>query len=182
MSKVLRKLPKLQLEYYKGVAAAHWIFSVENRAAGWLDEAFHARFREVMTHMGLRYGCAVPAYCLMPDHLHVMMWGYAEDADLYLAATFLRKHTVHALRPARYQKQAYDHVLNEKEMERGAFEAICFYILENPVRAKLCELSKDYPYSGSLAPGYPDLRVHEEGYWELYWKIIHRLTAAATGS
>jgi len=118
----------------------------------------------------------------MPDHLHVMLWGFREDADLYLAARFLRKNTAKALLPARYQKQAYDHVLHEKESERGAFEAVCFYITENPVRAKLCRDAKEYAFSGGVVPGYPDLRIHEEGYWELFWKIVHRLTAAATGN
>jgi REP element-mobilizing transposase RayT len=175
-----RNLPRLEPESYRGLAAVHWTFSIENRAVGWLNAEFHGHFREVLTHTGIRYGCAIPAYCLMPDPLHVMLWGFREDANLYLAARFLRKNTACALLPARYQKQAYDHVLSEKESERGAFEAVCFYIVENPVRAKLCGSSKEYAFSGSIIPGYPDLRIHEEGYWELFWKICHRLTTAAT--
>ena len=130
--------------------------------------------------MGIRYSCVAPVYCLMPDHIHLLLLGFREDADLYLAAKFLRKNTARALLPARYQKQSYDHVLNEKESEGEAFESICFYIAENPVRAKLCPDSSDYSFTGSIIPGYPNLRIYEEKYWELFWKIIHRLTAAAT--
>jgi hypothetical protein len=68
----------------------------------------------------------------MPDHLHVMLWGFRQDANLYLAAKFLRKNTARALLPAFYQKQAYDHVLNEKESESGAFETICFILWKIP--------------------------------------------------
>jgi putative transposase len=116
----------------------------------------------------------------MPDHLHFMLLGFREEADLYLAMRFLRKHTAKALLPASYQKQAYDHVLTEKEFERESFEAICHYVAENPVRAKLCQSLIEYPFSGGVIPGYPDLRIHALGYWDLFWRISHRLTAAAT--
>jgi putative transposase len=175
-----RNLRRLQPEAYRGLAAVHWIFTTHDRAVGWLKAEFHYHFREVLTHVGIRYGCATPVYCLMPDHMHVMLWGFREDADLYVATRFLRKHTAEMLLPSRYQKQAYDHVLQEKEIEQDGFESVCFYIAENPVRAKLVGSAKEYPFSGSVLPGYPGLRIHEEGYWELFWKIVHRLTAAAT--
>jgi len=154
--------------------------ALEDRATGWLDEKFHRHFREILTHTAARYALVAPVYCLMPDHIHVLFWGRCDDSDAYLAARFLRKHTARELAPAHYQKQAYDHVLSENQLNRDAFEAICFYILENPVRAKLCGSAKDYSFSGSIIPGYPDLDCHEEGYCELFWKILHRLTAAAT--
>jgi REP element-mobilizing transposase RayT len=180
MKPVYRNLPRLELGAYRGMAAVHWTFCIQGRSVGWLNAEFHNHFREVLTHTGIRYGCVAPIYCLMPDHLHLMLWGFREDADLRLAARFLRKNTAKALFPARYQKQAYDHALNEKESERGAFEAVCFYIAENPVRAKLCQHSSEYPFSGGVIPGYPDLQIHKEEYWGLFWKIVHRLTAAAT--
>jgi len=175
-----RNLPRLDRGSYRGLCAVHWTFGIEDRATGWLGDKFHRHFREMLAHMAVRYGCVVPVYCLMPEHLHVLLWGSREDSDSYVAARFLRKYTERELSPARYQKQAYDHVLREDEVHRMAFERVCYYILENPVRADLCGAAKDYPFSGSLIPGYPDLRVHEEGYWDLFWRILHRLTAAAT--
>ncbi len=175
-----RNLPKLAPESYRGLVAVHWIFSIQDRRTGWLNAEFHYHFREVLTHTGVRYSCVTPVYCLMPDHIHVMLWGISEDANLYLASSFLRKHTARALLPACYQKQAYDHMLSERERERGAFENICFYIMENPVRAKLCPSAEKYPFNGGVAAGYPDLQIHAKEYWTLFWKICHRLTAAAT--
>jgi len=153
---------------------------MECRATGWLDEKVHRHFREMLVHTAVRYGCVAPVYCLMPDHIHLLLWGYRDDSDSYLATRFLRKYTEPGISPARYQKQAYDHVLHEDDLNRFAFEGACHYILENPVRANLCGLAKDYAFSGSLIPGYPDLRIHEEGYWDFFWKILHRLTTAAT--
>jgi putative transposase len=98
-----------------------------------------------------------------------------DDADLYLANRFIRKHTAKALLPERYQEQAYDHVLGANEVERGPFEAACWYIVENPVRAKLCMHVRQYQFSGCVVPGYPDLNIHEPGFWDLCWKLCQRV-------
>lgn len=171
-------LPRLRREFYQGFAIVHWTICLEDRAAGWLDERFHARFREVMVHACSRYCCVNTAYCLMPDHWHLLLAGVHDEADLYRATRFLRKHLAPALTVGTLQKQGYDHVLRQEEREQEAFAGICHYILENPVRAGLCREAAEYAYSGSVIPGYPDLRIHEAGYWELYWRIYNRLTMA----
>ena len=109
-------LPRLRREFYQGLVAVHWTFCLENRARGWLSEAFAARFREVIVHAGVRHGCVCPAYCLMPDHLHVLLLGLGASSDLFLAARFLRTHLGSGLIPSRFQKQGYDHVLREERM------------------------------------------------------------------
>ncbi len=170
-----RILPRLEPEAYRGLTAVHWTFCLENRATGWLNGEFHSRFREVLIHAGVRYDCVVPVYTLMPDHLHILLWGIRPEADLALASSFLRKHTASALLPAKYQKQAYDHVLPEEDRQRGAFEGICFYLMENPVRAKLCQQASAYPYTGAMIPGYPHLSIHAKGYWDLFWRLCHKM-------
>src|ERR1700749_365017 len=99
-----RNLPRLDRGSYRGMGAVHWTFTLEGRATGWLDEKFHLHFREMLAHTAVRYGCVAPVYCLMPDHVHVLLWGYREDSDSYLAAQFLRKYTEREMAPARYQK------------------------------------------------------------------------------
>ena len=133
-----------------------------------------------MVHACARHGCVGAAYCLVPDHLHLLLAGVREDADLYLAARFLRKPLEAALRVGWFQKQGYDHDLPEEEKRQDAFAGVCHDILENPVRAGLCEAATEYRFSGSVIPGFPDLRIHNPGYWELSWRICHRLTTAAT--
>ena len=54
------KLPRLQREFYRGYAVVFWTLTLEQRAQGWLNALFHARFRELMLH-GLRVpNCFVP--------------------------------------------------------------------------------------------------------------------------
>ena len=170
-----RRLPRLEAPCYRGQTDVHWTSCIEGRRVGWLTPAFHQQFREVLLHAAVRYGCVVPIYCLMPDHIHLLLSGLRDDSDTYLAMRFLRKHTAPKLRPMKYQEQAYDHVLRDGERDRYAFETVCWYIAENPVRAKLCSQGSEYPFCGSMVPGYPDLRIYDDGFWDLYWRIIQRV-------
>ena len=59
-------LPRLPLECYQGDAVVHWTLPVSRRRQGWLDERFHAAFRELVLHTVFREGWLCPTYCLMP--------------------------------------------------------------------------------------------------------------------
>jgi REP element-mobilizing transposase RayT len=134
-----------------------------------------------------------PAYCLMPDHLHLMWLGLAVASDQLNGMKFLRMYLNRLLagkqienrKPAvnsrsqpptkwELQPQAHDHVLREEERKQNAFASVCFYILANPMRAGLVKTEIDWPFSGAVVPGYPDLYPFQEDYWELFWKIYYK--------
>jgi hypothetical protein len=75
------------------------------------------------------------------------------------------------------QKQPYDHVLTEEQCERDAFEAVGEYIARNPERAGLVgpDRYQQYPYTGCLVPGYPELNVWQSDYWERFWRVVSHL-------
>jgi REP element-mobilizing transposase RayT len=168
-------LPRLARQFYQGWAFVHWSLSIKNRAIGWLSPVFHAGFREVMAHAQARYEFICPAYCLMPDHVHMLWVGLGQSSDQWLGMNFLRRHTRPMLKPYAWQSQAYDNVLQEKDRQRNAFEAAAHYIIENPVRKLLVERPEDYPFSGAVVLGYPSLNVHERDYWDTFWKIDAKL-------
>lgn len=158
----------------------HWTLTIEDRTTGWLTPAFHHAWELVLLHTCGRYRLVCPAYVLMPDHAHLLWIGLDESkSDQRTAIEFLRKHLQPQLAPARWQHQAHDHVLREAERERGAFQAVAHYILENPLRANLVSRWPDYPYLGCCVPGYPALGVRASEYWELFWRIHHRLAETA---
>jgi hypothetical protein len=98
--------------------------------------------------------------------------GLRWDSDQLNAIKFLRIELEPLLGQGRgWQHQAHDHVLREKERRRNAFAATCFYILENPVRAKLVGATRDWPFCGAVVPGYPRMHPLEQGYWALFWKV-----------
>lgn len=146
---------------------------VAMRRTGWLNEAFHSRFREIMLHAAMREGLFCPTYCLMPDHIHLVWMGLDSGSDQRNGMKFLRDHLGRALRPHRFQHQAYDHVLRDEERKRNAFSKICFYVLANPVRAGLISESGSakWQFGGAVIPGYPDLHPLEPGFWPLFWKL-----------
>ena len=168
-------LPRLADGFYRGLRSVHWQMTLDQRRKGWLTPGFHSRFRELLLHTMARHHLLCPAYCLMPDHLHLLWMGVAEAADQRKAARFFRTHVNtllgSALAGARFQKQAYDHVLRQHERGADAVRGMAGYILQNPVRAGLVTRAEDWPHLGAMLPGYPTLHPLAEGYWDKFWKI-----------
>jgi putative transposase len=164
-------LPRLPRSYYQGDAVVHWSLTTFDRATGWLSDRFHARFRELLLHAAAREGLLCPAYCIMPDHLHLVWMGLRLDTDQLNGMRFLRTYLESALAPARFQPQPQDHVLRAEQRRRNAFAVTCAYDMNNPVRSGLVEKPNQWPYSGAVIPGYPTLHPLEPRYWERFWKI-----------
>ncbi len=92
---------------------------------------------------------AVITYCFMPDHLHLLVEGLEDDADLRRFAKMLKQWTTVAYRRSRrgrlWQEGYYEHVLRDDESTLD----VARYVLANPVRGGLVREPKDYPFSGS---------------------------------
>jgi REP element-mobilizing transposase RayT len=110
----------------------------------------------------------------MPDHAHFVWMGVDDGADQALAAEFFRRQTNPLLAPVSWQKEPYDHLLQEHERKHGAFGSICHYVLENPVRKGFVEKWKEWAFSGAILPGYPDVDPRREDFWDVFWKIYNK--------
>jgi putative transposase len=172
-----RHLRRLSDDHYRRFAWVHWTMTIDERRKGWLTRDFHLDFRLLLLHTCARFALHCPVYCLMPDHLHLLLMGTSEASDQRLAARFLRRYINARLAPGfRLQHQAFEHVLEPDERECGAFETVAAYIRENPLRAGLVRCWSDWPHAGCMLPGYPDLQPPEREFWELFWRIHHRVT------
>jgi putative transposase len=92
---------------------------------------------------------AVLAYCVMPDHVHLLVHGRRHTSDLRRFVKRVKQSTGQrysqkAKRPL-WQEGYYDRVLRPEEAEA----MVARYIIENPVRAGLVTTPSDYPYVGS---------------------------------
>ncbi|NOT27609.1 MAG: transposase [Acidobacteria bacterium] len=92
---------------------------------------------------------SVLAYCFMPDHVHLLIEGLADDADgrLFIARAkqlsgfhFKRQFGVPLWQPFGFER-----TLRSDESAFG----VARYILENPIRAGLVTDVRDYPFLGS---------------------------------
>ena len=113
-------------------------------------------------------GFAVPAYCLMPDHIHLLLEGTTDDADLREAVRVWKQMVGYAWkrrsnRPL-WQGGFHDRVLRERDDTR----AVVRYLLNNPVRAGLVQDAADYPWSGSSHYTFEQLAEHA-GEWNPSW-------------
>ena len=166
-------LPRLPEGAYSGTAIGHWTLTVWDRGTGWLNSRFTTRFRWLLLHACARYSVVCPVHGLMPDHVHLLLHGWDSEGNQKGLMRFLRRHSNALLGETgfRWQPQAYDHVLRPEESDRYAYERLARYITENPVRAGLVERAEDWPHTGAVVPGYPELSLWLPDYWERYWRI-----------
>ncbi len=168
-------LKRLPPEFYRGQAYVHWSMTMEDRKTGWLKPLFYYKFREILTHTMFRYGLACPIYCCMPDHIHLLWIGILDGADQRNAAKYFRKQLspILAKLGVAFQRQPYDHVLRDEERAREPFATAVEYIARNPERAGLVKIDgyQDYPYTGCLVPGYPELNLWQPDYWDRFWRV-----------
>jgi len=181
-------LRRLDKSFYRGLATVHWIHSIDQRSTGWLGTDFHAYFRESLTHAAFLFGVWCPAYCLMPDHVHLIWSGASKKSDQLKATRWLRRRMNLALEPRGYrlQKQAYDRVLRPEERERFAFEKMLGYVLANPQRAELESedpMQPRWQWRGVILPAYPELSwsgSSDSFSWDLYWKLFYQAVEEKT--
>ncbi len=108
---------------------------------------------ELLASMRVEYGCWVGAYCLMPDHLHLVTSPNEEGRSVVTYIERFKGRTTNASWPygwtgKLWQARFHDHAVRAVE----DLDQINAYILDNPVRAGLVELPEDWPWSGILDP------------------------------
>jgi len=95
------------------------------------------------------YDVEIIAYCFMPDHLHLLIAGRSERADLKTFAVVFRQKAGYHYRRTRgerlWQEGFFDRILRHAD---STFDVVS-YILANPIRAGLSADAVSYPYSGS---------------------------------
>ena len=117
-------------------------FGANPRLAAWLI----ANLRKHSADCGF----FVHAYCIMPDHMHVMATAADERSNLvkfvesYKQATAV-EFTRRAHRPL-WQFKYYDRILRASD----SVDRVVWYIWMNPVRAGLCAVPREFPYVGSF--------------------------------
>jgi len=89
----------------------------------------------------------------MPDHLHLVVEGLSDDADLQRFVKIGKQRAVYSLRENHlvcnvWQEGFHDWVLRPEQTT----ENVIRYVLNNPVRAGLVERPEDYPFSWSKYP------------------------------
>ena len=151
MQRPQRKAIRLDPRLY---AEMNRVFSVTvgtaPRAPVFADVAFGRDCVELLRHAAEHSATQVLAYCLMPDHVHLLLRVGQRPLTSVLQSW---KSQCWRLRRSRgnpatfWQRSFHDHALRAEEDLKSVAE----YILHNPVRAGLVADWHDYPLAGSFA-------------------------------
>ncbi len=128
----------------------------------------HAFYLSLLRHFCLKSGTAVWAWCLMPNHVHLILVPAREDG---LRATLAPAHTRYAVEINRREGRC-GHLWQGRfasvPMDEAHLHACLRYVELNPVRAGLVGSPEDWPWSSArahlgLAPdGITDLAAMRE--------------------
>ena len=105
---------------------------------------------DVLRGLSAKTGVPIYGYCLMPDHVHLVLGPSADCGIITFVGQFKNLAQRAAWRVGVegriWQTSFWDHFLRSDE----AVESVVAYVLNNPVRAGLVAKRDDYPFSGSL--------------------------------
>lgn len=157
-----RKPNRLPDPSYRGRRAYFLTVCAHERKKVYTDSRLVDAAVRLLGEKSRSHSFGVYAYCFMPDHLHLILAGQKDSADLPLLMRAFKGAVAVAARNLRiaklWQKGFYDHLIRSGEgLERAAW-----YVFMNPVRAGLVKEPWEWPYSGSFLFHWRDLAVPSE--------------------
>jgi REP element-mobilizing transposase RayT len=169
----IRKHIRLPQEAYLGCGWFFVTICTHRRLSWFKDPVVSSWLVDRLKETAASQQFLLHAWCVMPDHLHILVQGANDASNLPDFVRRFKQRTAHEARKrfglCLWQRYFFDHVLRPKESP----DPIAWYILMNPVRKGLCARPEEYPFSGSLTfdwKGTP----RTEGSWVPPWKSPHR--------
>ncbi len=130
------------------------VFHVLNRGVGRMrlfdKPGDYAAFEEILGQTQKVRPMRICAYCIMPDHWHMVLWPRRDD-DL---AAFMQRLSITHVR----RWQTHRQMIGEGHIYQGRYKSfpiqadthfltVCRYVERNPVRADLVERAEDWRWS-----------------------------------
>ncbi len=142
----------------------HVMLRAVNRDPLFLDDTARTTFLRAVEQMRDTSGCAVLAYCLMSNHVHLVL----ETGDEPIGAAVKRLGVRYAWwfnhRYGRVGHLFQDRFLSRPVEDDAYFVTLIRYVWDNPVKAGLVTRPEDYPWSscrffGGASPLVDDERL-----------------------
>jgi REP element-mobilizing transposase RayT len=148
-----------------------------DRSLPFAQPSFASIAQECLLSGRERYDCEIDAYCVMPDHVHVIVTPREDGCSSLVFVDRFKGLTSYRLGKAGWtaklwQPGYYDHLVTRDE----SMNRIVEYILHNPVRRGLCADPDAYPWSG-----IPDPRYTKPMYDERNAQMDHEIPARSPG-
>lgn len=144
------KRPRLDPALYVGLQRYFLTFCTSRRESHFVDRKIVDAVLAQILQTGWTFDIEVIVYCFMPDHLHVLVEGCTDAADLMAFVHQAKQRSAYVFsrewRRRLWQPSYYDRVLRDAD----ATMSVARYILENPVRKELVQSPAEYPYLGAV--------------------------------
>jgi REP element-mobilizing transposase RayT len=164
-----RKSIRLSPENYRGDGLYFVTICCAHRRPLFRDPARAQRLLRRLRETASRYAFAIHAYCVMPDHVHLLAAGQSAASDLlrfiHRFKTVTAQEEMRLTGQGLWQRYFYDHVVRPNEPAA----AVAAYIWMNPVRKGLCQVPHQYPFVGSFTEAGEKWRK-VEAVWTPPWK------------
>ena len=118
------------------------------RSEIFLDDRDYEAFVFLLGDAVERFEWTPRAFCLMPNHVHLVVLATRErlsDGMHRLNCLYAMRFNERYDRPGHLFQNRFDARLIEGDRHA---RAVCGYVLNNPVRARLCRDRKHWPWSG----------------------------------
>ncbi|HEY3813085.1 MAG TPA: transposase [Caulobacteraceae bacterium] len=122
-----------------------------NRAPIFFKEGDHHVYRHMLRQQADLNGVEVWAYCLMPNHVHLVMTPSTEDGLARAVGETHRRYTSFVNARANRTGHLFQSRYASVAMDEKHLWAAIRYVSLNPVRAGLVERADDWPWSSVRA-------------------------------
>ncbi len=113
---------RLPLDRYEGRVRVTFTLCIEGKKTFFTEKAIVDKFLEILIETietKNKYNCKNWVYIFMPDHLHLILEGNSEKADLWKTVVLFKQKTGFWLsknrKGIRWQKDFYDHIHRKDE-------------------------------------------------------------------
>lgn len=120
-----------------------------NRQQVFLDSEDNQRFIDLLQRCRELSGFRLFAYCLMGNHVHLLLQTGKEPLPLVMKRIGTRYAVWYNSKYERVGHLFQDRYRSEPVDDDAYFSTVLRYILNNPVKAGICDSSADYPLSSA---------------------------------
>jgi putative transposase len=141
-----------QGRYFVAGQVLHVIQRGNSRQAIFFDEQDYGHYHAWLADAAARFGCAVHAYVLMTNHVHLLVTPKDKDSLPGMMQSLGRRYVQMVNRRYRRTGTLWEGRYRAAPLDRDAyFFSCCRYIELNPVRARMVKHPRDYTYSSFRA-------------------------------
>lgn len=94
-------------------------------------------------------GFEILAYCFMPDHLHALVQGLTDQADLRRFVRLAKQRAGYLFSRQRHQRLWQDSFVDRTLRREDELADVIAYVVNNPIRAGLVDEPDAYRFWGS---------------------------------